>query len=57
MIKNDSEIDGIPQRLLRERLGWFGSVLSAIPGVTALARWRLRRPRPGRLYSFLAVKP
>ena len=53
----DSEIAELPQRLLRERLGRFGSLLSRLPGVIALVGRHLRRPRPGRLYSFLAIKP
>ena len=33
------------------------ATLEAVPGISTLVWRRLRRPRPGRLYSFLAVKP
>jgi SAM-dependent methyltransferase len=51
------EIAQIPMNLLRERFGVLGAVASHLPGVTRMVWSRLRRPRPGRLYSFLARKP
>lgn len=51
------EIEEIPRKTLRIRYGTIGAMLASLPGITALVWRRLRRPRPGRLYSFLAVKP
>ena len=51
------EIADIPRKILRARYGAAGTLLASLPGVRALAWCRLRRPRPGRLYSFLARKP
>lgn len=55
-VEADEEIAELPRRLLRERLGPFG-FLADVPLVARLAERRLRRDRPGRLFSFLAFKP
>lgn len=56
-VDSDSEIAGIPDRVLAAKLGPVGRMIAPIPGVRALVSARLRRPRPGRLHSFLAKKP
>ncbi|BET69683.1 hypothetical protein ASA1KI_46010 [Opitutales bacterium ASA1] len=52
-VNDDDEIAALPERILREKFGPLAPLFARIPMVVA----RLRRPRPGRLYSFLAVKP
>jgi len=47
----------IPQDVLRTKLGFIGTIASFLPGVKTIVWHRLRRPRPGRLYSFFARKP
>ncbi|MEZ5275159.1 MAG: class I SAM-dependent methyltransferase [Opitutaceae bacterium] len=51
------EIADFPRKILRSRFGEMGARLAAIPWIRALVWRRLRRPRPGRLYSFFASKP
>jgi hypothetical protein len=44
--------------VLEDRFKWAGKLASFLPGVIPLVRRRLnRQPIPGRLYSFLAIKP
>lgn len=54
--QTQGEIEDLPRRILREKLGALGTMISFLPGARAAVWWRLRRPRPGRLYSFLALK-
>lgn len=42
---------------LVQRFGRFGAVLATIPGVQPIVRRRTQVLAPGRLYSFLAIKP
>ena len=56
-VTSDDEIPRLTARLLRERFGFVGTVAARAPLIVKLAEKRLRRPRPGRLYSFLATKP
>ena len=56
-VGSDAEIPELPARLLRTRFGLLGATAARIPLIRAIAARRLRRPRPGRLYSFLATKP
>jgi len=51
------EIARIPRNTLRAKFGLPGLIASFLPGIDRLVWRRLRRPRPGRLYSFLARKP
>ena len=56
LVRSAEELADYPARRLEERFGSPGRGLSRLPGVSALA-WRLiRRPRPGRMYSFLCVR-
>jgi SAM-dependent methyltransferase len=50
------EMARAPSVLLGRRFGAVGRVAGGLPGVRQLVWARLRRPRPGRLYSFVAVK-
>jgi ubiquinone/menaquinone biosynthesis C-methylase UbiE len=56
-VNSDDEIPGIPDRVIVEKFGALGRAMAPIPGVRQLVAARLRRPRPGRLCTFLAKKP
>lgn len=57
-VSTNAELDSFPDTLLRARFGRAGAWLRFVPGVRPLVWRRIRRGRfPGRLYSFLAVKP
>lgn len=56
-VRTDAEIATLPERLAAARFGALGRIAARTPGLRALVRRRLFRPRPGRLYSFLARKP
>lgn len=56
VVRSDEELRGLPQRLLKQRLGVFGGVAASFPFFDRVASNWLRRPRPGRLYTFLAMK-
>ncbi len=55
-VMSNAELRGFPRELLRRRLGWVGDLLGLIPGINAVVWKRIKRPTPGRLYSFLAAK-
>jgi SAM-dependent methyltransferase len=46
-----------PELVLAERGGPLLGAIGRLPGVRQMLWRRLRRPKPGRLYSFVAVKP
>lgn len=50
------ELERFPQINLERRFGRSGALASRVPGVNSLVWTRLKRPTPGRMYSFLAVK-
>ena len=56
-VTSADELERFPHAYLERRLGDLGRLLSRVPGVEALIWRRLKRPDPGRLYTFLAVKP
>jgi SAM-dependent methyltransferase len=56
MARTDEELADLPSALFQQRLGGLGKVLVSAPLGAWLARRWLERPRPGRLYSFLASK-
>ena len=56
-VETQAELDALPRRQLHRRFGALGDALSFVPGVTWFLWRRLRRPTPGRAYSFVAVKP
>lgn len=57
LVQSGAELDELARALLIDRLGRAGAALSRLPGVESAVWARLRRPRPGRLYSFFAVAP
>ncbi|MBA3688257.1 MAG: class I SAM-dependent methyltransferase [Chloroflexi bacterium] len=56
MARTDQELAELPLTLAGQRLGRLGKLVASAPGGAWLARRWLERPRPGRLYSFLASK-
>jgi len=56
-VRSNAELELVPCRLLVERFGQAGAVLDRLPGVRRIVWSRLKRPVPGRMYSFLAAKP
>jgi ubiquinone/menaquinone biosynthesis C-methylase UbiE len=56
-VASQEDLAGLPRVLLRDRLGKLGVAAARLPGVEAIVWARLKRPRPGRLYSFLALAP
>lgn len=56
MARSDEELADLPSTLLGQRLGGLGRIVASLPVGAWLARRWLERPRPGRLYSFLASK-
>ncbi len=55
-IKARAEIEVLPRTLLERRLGKLGRAASYLPLIDHLIWKWLKRPIPGRLYSFLARK-
>lgn len=56
-VRSTDELVDYPARRLEAHFGSVGRRLSRLPGVSALVWWRIRRPQPGRMYSFLCSKP
>jgi ubiquinone/menaquinone biosynthesis C-methylase UbiE len=55
---SEEELADLPRKILKRKWGFGGWLLGMIPLVRRQVIARLnRRPTPGRLYSFLAVKP
>lgn len=56
-VRTPEELADLPRAALRRQLGSLGGAAALMPGVAVLAGWWLRtRRRPGRLYSFVAMK-
>jgi SAM-dependent methyltransferase len=55
-VRSIEELANLPARRLEERFGSLGRRVSGLPGVSALVWWRIRRPLPGRMYTFLCLK-
>jgi SAM-dependent methyltransferase len=55
-IRANDALSRYPATLLAQRIGWAGKLAARVPGVTQLVWARLRRPVPGRLYTFLATR-
>jgi ubiquinone/menaquinone biosynthesis C-methylase UbiE len=53
-VRTPAELEQYPVELLKNRFGAPGTFLARVPGANALTWKRIRRPKPGRLYSFLA---
>lgn len=57
-VRTKADLKKYPRTLLENRLHWIGTAASFLPGVMSLAWARIRQHKvPGRLYSFLAIKP
>ena len=56
-VTDDDELARAPEILLGQRGGPILAAAGRLPGVRDLVWRRLRRPKPGRLYSFVARKP
>lgn len=55
-VRSNEELADYPARRLEAHLGPIGRWASHVPGVSALVWRRIRRPLPGRMYSFLCWK-
>ena len=56
-VRSQTELDQFAATLLCQKLGMVGRLASHVPGVQMFVWRRVKRRVPGRLYSFLAVKP
>ena len=56
LARTEAELADLPITAFQQRFGRVGTLVTATPFGGWLARWWLARPRPGRLYTFLAVK-
>lgn len=56
-VRSPEELEHYPQALLRRKFGVVGDWVGGWSWVRWLVWRRLNRPAPGRLFSFLAVKP
>lgn len=57
VVRTQEELEHFPQIMYRRKLGHLGDLISRLPGATTLAWMRIKRPRAGRMYTFLAIKP
>lgn len=55
-VRTADELSHYHRTALEQRLGLAGTLLSFMPPVKKLAWARIKRPKPGRMYSFLAAK-
>jgi SAM-dependent methyltransferase len=55
-VRSTEELSRYPVTLLERRFGALGKAAASIPGVKSLVWARLRRPIPGRLYSFVGKR-
>jgi SAM-dependent methyltransferase len=55
-VKSAGDLESYPATLLRQKMGAVGGWLATLPFVRRLVWQRLKRPLPGRLYSFWAVR-
>jgi SAM-dependent methyltransferase len=55
-VRSREELQEFPRILLKQKLGSIGIFVGRLPGVENIIWKRLRRPVPGRAYSFLAKK-
>lgn len=55
-VRSNRELETYPARALEGRFGVLGRLAARVPGVAPLTWWRVRRPIPGRMYTFLCAK-
>jgi SAM-dependent methyltransferase len=56
-VTNVAELSDYPQRALERKFGAPGRMAARLPGIKSAVWCWLRRRRPGRMHSYLAVKP
>ena len=57
-VLSSAELTALPRKLLIQKWGNLGRLLSVVPWVKQAVIFRLnQRPTPGRIYAFLAQKP
>jgi SAM-dependent methyltransferase len=54
-VRSTDELADYAARRLEERFGSLGRAVSRLPGVSTIVWRRIRRPVPGRMYSFLCT--
>jgi ubiquinone/menaquinone biosynthesis C-methylase UbiE len=55
-VSSTADLAALPQKALSRRFGSIGKMLGEMAIVRKLIFWRLNRPVPGRMYTFLAKK-
>lgn len=56
VVRSNAELHELPRTQLRARFGALGAAAARVPPIISLVRRRLQRPKPGRMYSFVARK-
>ena len=56
-VETDDELQRAPELMLARRTGPLIGRVAALPGIRVVVWRRLRRAKPGRLFSFVARKP
>lgn len=56
-VRSREELEKYHRIALERRLGYLGTFLSFLPLIKTLTWAKIKRPKPGRLYSFVAIKP
>lgn len=57
VVRDETELADLPRMVLQRRFGHIGRLAGSIPIVQRAVWARVRRPQPGRMYTFLAIKP
>lgn len=57
VVSTQGELNSYPERLLRMKFPRVAPLLVQVPGIRSLIWRRLKRPVPGRMYSFVAMRP
>lgn len=55
-VQTIDELTRFPQIYLRQKLGWLGSLAAKLGPAQTLVWRRIKRPIPGRMYTFSAIK-
>lgn len=56
-VRSNADLQRLPAFWLEQRFGAPGRIAARIPGIQGIVTRRITDPIPGRLHSFLAVKP
>lgn len=57
IVRSSEELSALPRDRLVRRFGAMGAIMTRVPGIRRAMRWRIQRPVPGRLYTFVALRP